>query len=65
MIVKSIIHEIVQDQVVPNLPTHWDGTRFDVVLRFDRAQTGALWKFRRLFPQLLSGDLDATVEQKA
>ena len=65
MIVKSIIPEIVQDQVVPNLPTHWDGTRFDVVLRFDRAQAGAPWKFRQLFPRLLSGDLDATVEQKA
>jgi hypothetical protein len=64
MIIKSIIHEIVKPQSVPNLPPHWDGTRFDVVLRFDRPQVGASWKFRQLFPQLLSGDLDKPVEQK-
>lgn len=64
-IIESIIGTIVKPQTVSNLPTHWDGSRFDVVLRFDRAQIGAPWKFRQLFPQLLSGDLDKSVEQKA
>ncbi len=65
MIIKSIDPDIVKPQTVSNLPTHWDASRFDVVLRFDRAQSGAPWKFRQLFPQLLSGDLDKSVEQKA
>jgi hypothetical protein len=64
-IVESIIPKIVADQKLPHLPTHWHGDRFDVVLRLDRAQAGAPWKFRQQFPQLLSGDLSVTVEQKA
>jgi hypothetical protein len=41
-----------------DLPTHWPGERFDVVLRFDRAGAEADWQFRQLFPMLLSGDSD-------
>jgi hypothetical protein len=57
-IAEAILPEIAKNQALPHLPTKWDGTRFDVVLRFDRAQSGAQWSFRQLFPQLLSGDLD-------
>jgi hypothetical protein len=38
------------------MPSKWDGARFDVVLRFDRAFPGAPWSFRQLYPCLLSGD---------
>jgi len=41
---------------LPALPLKWDGQRFDVVLRFDRAAPGGAWTFRQLFPKLLSGD---------
>jgi hypothetical protein len=57
-IVQAILPELAGSQTLPNLPTKWDGTRFDVVLRFDRSQTGARWSFRQLFPRLLAGDLD-------
>jgi hypothetical protein len=54
-IINSILPDIEKGQVLSGLPQKWDGTRFDVVLRFDRDATGA-WSFRELFPQLLSGD---------
>jgi hypothetical protein len=47
------------------LPTKWDGQRFDVVLRFDRAAPGGDWSFRELFPQLLSGDSDTPLREQA
>jgi len=44
------------------LPKTWDGRRFDVVLRFDRAAPDAPWTFRQLFPRLLSGDSDTPLK---
>ena len=38
-------------------------SRYDVVLRLDRDPPGKEWKFRQLFPRLLSGDSDAPVDQ--
>lgn len=58
-IVKSLLPDLVGDQRIDGLPKKWDGTRFDVVLRFDRAAPGAPWSFRQLFPRLLSGNSDA------
>jgi hypothetical protein len=40
------------------LPAHWPGQRFDVVLRFDRAEGAAEFSFCQLFPKLLWGDSD-------
>jgi hypothetical protein len=57
-IAEAILPELAKNQRLPHLPTKWDGTRFDVVLRFDRTQSGEQWSFRQLFPRLLSGDLD-------
>jgi hypothetical protein len=36
-IVEEIIPALVRKQVIPGIPTKWDGDRFDVVLRLDRA----------------------------
>jgi hypothetical protein len=62
---KAIIHDLLPaiagSQSIPGMPTKWDGTRFDVVLRFDRASPGAPWSFRLLFPRLLSGDSDTAL----
>jgi len=55
---KVILPELAHGQALPQLPHVWDGTRFDVVLRFDRAQSNAGWRFRQMFPRLLSGDTD-------
>jgi hypothetical protein len=55
-IARSILPAIANGQVLPNMPTKWDGARFDVVLRFDRIFPAAPWSFRQLFPCLLSGD---------
>jgi len=57
-IVDAILPELTRGQNLPSIPTKWDGTRFDVVLRLDRAQSGAPWAFRQLFPRLLAQDLD-------
>jgi hypothetical protein len=57
-IIEAIIPELTKGQNLPQVPTKWDGARFDVVLRFDRAQTGAQWSFQQLFPRLLLGDLE-------
>jgi hypothetical protein len=51
-------------QVIPTLPKKWSGSRFDVVLRFERAQPGAPWSFRQMFPMLLSGDSDVPMKDK-
>jgi len=39
-------------------PTKWDGSRFDVVLRFDRAKGDDKFAYKELYPKLLSGDSD-------
>jgi hypothetical protein len=54
----------VGDAPPPGLPTKWDGSRFDVVLRFDRSAPDKPWSFKQLFPKLLSGDSDKAVDQK-
>ena len=55
-------HAIVRD-VVPRIPvdhgsppTQWPGDRFDVVLRFDRAEGASKFAYHPLYPRLLSGD---------
>lgn len=58
-IVQNILPAIAKGQTLLGLPTAWDGKRFDVVLRFDRANTEAPWSLRQSFPQLLSGDFNA------
>jgi hypothetical protein len=40
------------------VPRAWNGSRFDVALRLDRAEPEAPWEFRQLLPCLLSGDRD-------
>jgi hypothetical protein len=61
-IAKSILPAIANGQTVPGMPTKWNGERFDVGLRFDRAAPGAPWSFRQLLPCLLSGDSAAPME---
>lgn len=59
---KAIGHHLlpaivkVIDSQPPGIPKKWDGSRFDVVLRFDRSDEGGVWSFRQLCPCLLSGD---------
>ena len=60
-IVENILPELTKGQMLPHLPSKWDGDRFDVVLKLDRAQPGAPWSFRQLFPRLLPDDLDTPV----
>ncbi|MGJ5149456.1 histidine phosphatase family protein [Bradyrhizobium sp. HKCCYLR1023] len=58
---KAIISDILPRLPVSNesqLPTHWSGKRFDVVLRFDRADGGAEFTFSELYPCLMPGDSD-------
>jgi hypothetical protein len=57
-IAAAILPAIAHGQTISGMPPKWDGTRFDVVLRFDRSAPGAPWSFRQLFPRLLSGDSD-------
>jgi hypothetical protein len=57
-IAAAILPAIAHGQSISGMPRKWDGTRFDVVLRFDRSAEGAPWSFRQLFPRLLSGDSD-------
>jgi hypothetical protein len=58
-------HKAIVEEILPKLPitsgtppTHWNGSRFDVVLRLDRADGAAGFAFQELFPMLLSGDSD-------
>ena len=60
-IISALLPAIVGGQIIPGLPAKWNGDRFDVVLRFDRATPGTLWSFRQLFPRLLSGDSDVAL----
>ncbi|MBV9538513.1 MAG: histidine phosphatase family protein [Acidisphaera sp.] len=57
-IAEVILPELARGQTLPQLPARWRSERFDVVLRFDRAQSSAGWRFRQMFPRLLSGDSD-------
>ena len=57
-IVDSLLPALLGMQRIPGVPAKWDGTRFDVVLRLDRALPEAPWSFKQLFPRLLSGDSD-------
>jgi hypothetical protein len=61
-IVETLLPAIAGGQHLPGIPHTWDGSRFDVVLRFDRAELGAPWSFRQLFPRLLSGDSDTPLK---
>jgi hypothetical protein len=62
-IARTILPAIAAGQSLPGMPTHWDGTRFDVALRFDRSAAAAPWSFRQLYPRLLSGDAALPVDQ--
>jgi len=55
-IARAILPAIADGQALSGMPKKWDGTRFDVVLRFDRTFPGVPWSFRQLCPCLLSGD---------
>jgi hypothetical protein len=55
-IVKALLPAIINGQTLSGVPSKWDGTRFDVVLRLDRTSPTDPWSFRQLFPCLLSGD---------
>jgi hypothetical protein len=55
-IARDILPAIAKGESLPAMPTKWDGTRFDIVLRFDRTSPDAPWSFRQLCPCLLSGD---------
>lgn len=55
-IAPGIVRLLAKGQVLPNMPTKWDGTRFDVVLRLDRSSSDTPWSDSQLFPCLLSGD---------
>jgi hypothetical protein len=58
LIARDILPLIVKGQTLAGLPSKWDGQRFDVVLRLDRAGVDAPWSFRQLFPRLLAQDSD-------
>jgi len=59
-------HKAIISDILPRIPViagtslldHWSGHRYDVVLRFDRAEGATEFSFRQLFPKLLSGDSD-------
>jgi hypothetical protein len=55
--ISKLLPAFPEDQNPPPMPTKWDGTRFDVVLRFDRPAAAAPWSFQQLCPCLLAGDL--------
>ena len=63
-IVEDIVPALVRKQVLPGIPTKWDGDRFDVLLRFDRAFPDAPWSFRQLSPRLLDGDMDLPFKKR-
>jgi hypothetical protein len=63
-IYQKILPTIAKSQILHGLPTDWDGSRFDVVLRFDRSIPGAPWSFRQLFPRLMSGDSDVPIKSE-
>ena len=64
-IAATIIPALRGDQPLPGVPLKWDGDRFDVALRFDRALPGSPWSFRQLSPRLLAGDSEAPFKRIA
>jgi hypothetical protein len=63
-IIPGITSALLGKQVIPTLPKKWSGSRFDVVLRFERAQPGAPWSFWQMFPMLLAGDSDVPMKDE-
>lgn len=58
---KGIVNEILPRLPVSNkgdLPSHWSGKRFDVVLRLDRAAGASQFAFKEMHPLLMPGDSD-------
>jgi hypothetical protein len=56
---KAIIADILPKLPVSNkgdLPTHWSGKRFDVVLRFECTAGATQFEFKELYPCLMPGD---------
>ena len=64
-IANAMLPAIAGAQPIAGMPKKWDGTRFDVALRFDRIGPAAPWSFRQLSPRLLSGNSSAPVDMKA
>jgi hypothetical protein len=69
VVLVSWEHKAIVSDIVPRIPvsqgkppTHWPGDRFDVVLRFDRAEGETEFAFRELYPCLLSGDSDKPLD---
>jgi hypothetical protein len=58
---EAILPSLTGGRAGLRLPARWDPARYDLVLRLDRAESGA-WRFRQLFPQLLSGDSAEAME---
>jgi len=66
VVLVSWEHNAIVSDILPRipvtkdveLPTHWPGQRYDVVLRLDRAENETEFSFRQLFPKLLSEDSD-------
>lgn len=56
MIGKAMLPALLGGQQIADVPREWDSDRYDVVLRFDREAPGKPWRFRQLFPRLLSGN---------
>jgi hypothetical protein len=61
-IISDMLPAIVSEAPVPDIPSKWDGSRFDVMLRFERAASGAPWSFRQCFPLLLDGDSERPLD---
>jgi hypothetical protein len=57
-IVGALLPALLGKNPPPGVPRKWKETRYDVVLRLDRAAPGDPWMFRPLYPCLLSGDSD-------
>ncbi len=62
-------HNAIISEIIPRIPvskgkppTKWNGSRFDVVLRFDRGKGDDKFAFKELFPKLLSGDSDKPLD---
>lgn len=62
-------HQAIISDIIPLIPVSkgkppgkWEGDRFDVVLRFDRANGDDKFAFKELFPKLLSGDSDKPLD---
>jgi hypothetical protein len=64
-------HDAIISDILPAIPTanradvpdNWPRDRYDVVLRFDRAEGDQQLSFRALFPRLLDGDSDKPLDR--